>query len=75
MRAVEAELDASLDSEDLTRQVLLSQQRRAFVSQVMRAQGIDWDFTPRFEAASQYIRNTKPIGQLEDESRFPAAGL
>ena len=71
---IEIELAGKFDVSNLTEQVLLSQHRRSFVSRVMRAQGIDWDFTPSFDGAGQYIRNTKPIGQLEDESRFPPAG-
>ena len=68
---VESELASTFDVSGLTEQVLLSQHRRAFVSKVMRTQGIDWDYTPTFDGADLYIRNTKPIGQLEDESRFP----
>ena len=69
--AMTAELNTRLDAEDLSRRVLLSQHRRAFVSRVMRAQGVAWDFTPEFDGAGQYIRNTMPIGELEDRSRFP----
>ena len=60
-----------MDAEDLTRQVLLSQHRRAFVSRVMLSQGIDWDYTPPFDGAGQYIRNTMPIGEIQDRWRLP----
>lgn len=69
--AVADEIGARFDTDDLTEQVLVSQHRRAFVSRVMRNQGISWDYTPRFDGAGQYIRNTMPIGELEDRSRFP----
>ena len=67
---ITAEISHRWDSNDLTRQVLVSQHRRAFVSQVMTAQGIDWDFTPTFDGSRQYIRNSMPIGELEDRSRL-----
>jgi choline-sulfatase len=69
--SAEREIAARWDTDDLTRQILMSQQRRAFVSRVMSAQGIDWDYTPRFDGSGQYIRNTMPIAELEDRSRFP----
>ncbi len=68
---IEDEVESRWDRQALTEKVLLSQHRRAFVSRVMRAQGIDWDFTPSFDGREQYIRNTMPIGELEDRSRFP----
>ena len=71
VEAVATEIDDRFDTQDLTRQILESQHRRAFVSRVMQAQGVDWDYTPRFDGSGQYIRNTMPIGELEDRSRFP----
>ena len=44
--AVEAEIADRWDTRQLRDQVLLSQHRRAFVSRVMSAQGVDWDYTP-----------------------------
>ena len=69
--AVANEIAQRWDAEDLTRQVLLSQHRRAFVSRVMLSQGIDWDYTPPFDGAGQYIRNTMPIGEIQDRWRLP----
>ena len=68
---ITAEVSDRWDSNDLARQVLVSQHRRAFVSRVMTSQGIDWDFTPTFDASRQYVRNSMLIGELEDRSRFP----
>ena len=68
---ITAEISDRWDSNDLTRQILVSQHRRAFVSRVMTSQGIDWDFTPTFDGSRQYVRNSMPIGELEDRSRFP----
>ena len=68
---ITAEISHRWDTNDLTRQVLVSQHRRAFVSRVMTSQGIDWDFTPTFDGSRQYVRNSMPIGELEDRSRFP----
>ncbi len=67
------EIAQRFDVDGLTRQVLLSQHRRAFVSRVMKAQGVSWDYSPSSDATRQYIRNTVPIGELEDRSRFPRA--
>ena len=69
---VKQEINTRWDSAQLTDQVLESQRRRAFVSRVMRTQGISWDFTPRFGGENLYIRSHLPIGVLEQQSRFPA---
>lgn len=68
---VVSEISQRWDTDDMTRRVILSQHRRAFVGRVMSSQGIDWDHTPRFDGSGQYIRNSLPISELEDRSRFP----
>ena len=68
---VKQEISKRWDSAQLTDQVLESQRRRALVSRVMRTQGINWDFTPRFGGEDLYIRSHLPIGVLEEQSRFP----
>ena len=71
LAGVKREIDRRWDSARLTDQVLESQRRRAFVSRVMRNQGVRWDFTPRFGGDDLYIRSHVPIGVLEEQSRFP----
>ncbi|MCE2526872.1 MAG: choline-sulfatase [Actinomycetia bacterium] len=68
---VKEEINQRWDSAQLTDQVLESQRRRAFVSRVMRSQGVTWDFTPRFGGEGVYIRSHLPIGVLEEQSRYP----
>ncbi|MCQ3804171.1 MAG: choline-sulfatase [bacterium] len=68
---VKEEINQRWDSAQLTDQVLESQRRRAFVSSVMRSQGITWDFTPKFGGEGVYIRSHLPIGVLEEQSRYP----
>ncbi len=68
---VKGEISERWDSARLTDEVLESQRRRAFVSRVMRTQGITWDYTPRFGGENLYIRSHLPIGVLEEQSRFP----
>ena len=71
LKAVKKEIAQRWDSARLGDQVLESQRRRAFVSRVMRTQGITWDFTPRFGGEDLYIRSHLPIGVLEEQSRYP----
>ncbi|MCY3562822.1 MAG: choline-sulfatase [Acidimicrobiia bacterium] len=71
LAGVKEEISERWDSAQLTDQVVESQRRRAFVSRVMRTQGISWDFTPRFGGEDLYIRSHLPIGVLEEQSRFP----
>ena len=66
-----AEIDARFDREALTERVLESQRRRRFLKKVMRDQGISWDYQPIENSSELYIRNTKPIYELEKNSRFP----
>lgn len=56
----------------LHRNVLASQQRRALIKQAL-ATGhcTPWDYQPPANAHRQYIRNHKPLEQLEAESRLP----
>ncbi len=69
---VKKEINDRWDSAQLTDQVLESQRRRAFVSRVMRTQGISWDFTPTiFRGPDLYVRSHMPIGEFEERSRFP----
>ncbi len=65
------EIDGMRDREALTEAVMLSQQRRAFVSRVMRTQRISWDYAPPFDASSQYLRNHLTVAEMEDRTRFP----
>ena len=67
----QAEIARRFDQAALTERVLESQRRRKFLKNVMRDQGITWDYQPLEPAADLYIRNTQPIYQLEKKSRFP----
>ncbi|TNE40449.1 MAG: choline-sulfatase [Alphaproteobacteria bacterium] len=65
------EIDGKYDVAALTEAVLESQRRRKFLKNVMREQGIVWDYSPDENAARTYVRNTMPIYELEKMSRFP----
>jgi choline-sulfatase len=58
--------------ESLHQAVLASQQRRALVDAALRVGRTNpWDWQPRFDAAQQYVRNTKTLDELEQAARFP----
>jgi len=58
--------------EALHREVLASQQRRAFVDAAVRlGRQTTWDYQPVFLASQQYVRNSKTLDELEDAARFP----
>ena len=65
------EAERRWDVAALKEQVLESQRRRRLVAPVLRDQGSAWDYQPRPSAASSYIRNSMPIGELERRARFP----
>lgn len=67
-----AELDARYDRDRLTERVIESQDRRRFLKDVMRRQGVTWDHAPSAFAAERWVRNTVPIYELEKRGRFPA---
>ena len=66
------EIEQRFDRQAITERVLESQQRRKFLKIVMRDQGVNWDYHPIEMSDELYIRNTKPIFELEKKSRFPA---
>ena len=58
--------------ESLHQAVRASQQRRALVDAALRVgRTTPWDWQPRFDAAQQYVRNTKTLDELERAARFP----
>jgi choline-sulfatase len=60
--------------ESLHQAVRASQQRRALVDAALRlGRTTPWDWQPRFDAAEQYVRNTKTLDELERSARFPPA--
>lgn len=69
--ALMAEVAGRWDVEALRERVIESQRRRRFLDPVMRAQGLSWDYEPRRDAATSYIRNNLPIYEIEKRSRFP----
>ena len=52
--------------------VIASQRRRRYLNQILRDQQVAWDYQPVTDARKLYIRNTVPIFELEQRSRFPA---
>ena len=66
------EIEQRFDRQAITERVLESQRRRKFLKIVMRDQGVNWDYHPIEKSDELYIRNTKPIYELEKKSRFPA---
>lgn len=72
LRTWREELAARHDIESLTQRVIESQDRRRFLKGVMREQGVSWDYEPRQNVQSSYVRNTMPIYELERRARFPA---
>jgi choline-sulfatase len=52
--------------------VLASQRRRALVNGALQlGRRTPWDYQPTVDAASQYVRNTKTLEELEAAARFP----
>ena len=70
--ALRAEIAKGWDMEAIRQQVVASQRRRRYLNDIIRAQGVAWDYQPVADARNQYIRNTVPIFELEMRSRFPA---
>jgi len=66
-----SEIKANHDLESLRERVIESQNRRAFLKEVMKTQGVSWDYQPPANASNAYVRNTMPIYQLEKRARFP----
>ncbi|MFT8419363.1 MAG: sulfatase-like hydrolase/transferase, partial [Acetobacter sp.] len=60
------------DFANLHRSVLASQERRALIKQALATgRCTPWDYQPPANAHRQYIRNHKPLEQLEAEARLP----
>ncbi|HEY2685155.1 MAG TPA: choline-sulfatase [Steroidobacteraceae bacterium] len=57
--------------EELRERVVLSQRRRRYLNEILRAQNVSWDYQAAPDARHLYIRNTVPIFELEMRSRFP----
>ena len=78
-RAEHAELVSSLRREVAKRwdfaatreRVIASQRRRRYLNTILRDQNVAWDYQPVSDARQLYIRNTVPIFELEQRSRFP----
>jgi choline-sulfatase len=78
--AAHAELLAELRREAARRwdfaairsRVIASQRRRRYLNAILRDQQVAWDYQPVSDARQLYIRNTLPIFELEQRSRFPA---
>lgn len=60
------------DFEALHRSVMASQKRRTLIKQALATgRCTPWDYQPPANAHRQYIRNHKPLEQLEAEARLP----
>ncbi len=66
-----AEISRGWDLEGVRESVISSQRRRRYLNEVLRTQGVSWDYQPLADARNAYIRNTIPIFELEQRSRFP----
>jgi len=53
------------DRKALSERVLESQRRRKFLKNVMRDQGVMWDYQAIEQSEELYIRNAQPIYELE----------
>jgi len=65
------EIAVRWDLDTLRQTVVASQRRRRYLNTILRDQGIAWDYQPLVDARNLYIRNTVPIFELEQRSRFP----
>ena len=70
--ALRVEIAKGWDLAAIRQQVVASQRRRRYLNDIIRAQGVAWDYQPVADARNLYIRNTVPIFELEMRSRFPA---
>ncbi len=70
-RRLREQLFARLDFADIDRRVRASQRERALVARAL-AQGRDtsWDFQPRVDAATQYIRGREDMYELQRRARL-----
>jgi choline-sulfatase len=58
--------------ESLRAQVLESQRRRRLVYAALRTgRQTPWDWQPPADASREYVRNSKPLEELEATARFP----
>jgi choline-sulfatase len=77
-RVVEAfreQVAAQWDLPRLDEQIRQSQRRRLAVTAALAAgTPAPWDYAPAYNAARRYIRNHRPLGELELMARYPPAG-
>jgi choline-sulfatase len=66
------EIAQGWDLDAIRSAVVTSQRRRRYLNPIIRDQNIAWDYQPLADARNLYIRNTLPIFELEQRSRFPA---
>lgn len=66
------EIAKGWDLEAIRETVIASQRRRRYLNGILRDQNVAWDYQPVADARNLYIRNTVPIFELEQRSRFPA---
>jgi choline-sulfatase len=66
------EIAKGWDLESIRKTVIASQRRRRYLNRILRDQNVAWDYQPVADARNLYIRNTVPIFELEQRSRFPA---
>jgi choline-sulfatase len=66
------EIAKGWDLDAIRSNVVASQRRRRYLNPIIREQKIAWDYQPLADARNLYIRNTLPIFELEQRSRFPA---
>lgn len=70
--ALRQEIAKGWDLEAIRKTVVSSQRRRRYLNDILRDQNVAWDYQPVADARNLYIRNTVPIFELEQRSRFPA---
>lgn len=67
------EIAARWDLDALYHQVLASQQKRLFLTQVAGRDAIpDWDYQPFQRASTRYIRNHQTLDEQEAFARYPS---
>jgi choline-sulfatase len=73
--AFREQVAARWDLRRLDQRIRQSQRRRLAVTAALAAgTPAPWDYGPAYDAARRYIRNHRPLGELELMARYPPAG-
>ncbi|MCP3687033.1 MAG: choline-sulfatase, partial [Gammaproteobacteria bacterium] len=72
LAAFREEAASRWDSDAITGDVIISQQRRRLIAEAhKKGKSPAWDYQPVFDASQMYMRNTIELDDLEKRARYP----